>query len=149
MFGDVLADHRIRDGARGYGEVAARPQVPAPELFPEVREFFEQHAGADPFQPLDDLTDALVRAVGDQEVDMVACHLPRDDVQFTLHGNFPQEVADAEGDRPHKDRFAVLRDPDEVDLEVVLAVRPTPVGWHATILPHPGTRLKARGFDHP
>ena len=118
-------------------------------MFPEVGEFLEEHPGADPLQPLDDLAHTLVRAVGDQEVDMVACDLPGDDVEFTLHRYLAEKVADPEGDRPDEDRFAVLRDPDQVDLEVKFAVRSSPVVSHATILPHRGTRLKARGFHHP
>ena len=149
LFRDVFSDHRIGDGARGHGEVPAGPQVTAPELFAEVRELFEQHAGADPLEPLDDLADTLVRAVGDQEVDMVACDLPRDDVEFMLHRYLAEKVADAESHRPDEDRSAVLRDPDQVDLEVKFAVRSSPVVSHATILPHRRTRLKARGFHHP
>ena len=82
-------------------------------------------------------------------MDMVACDLPREDLEFTLHGDLADKVADPEGDRPDENRFPVLRDPDQVDLKLIFAVRPTPVAWHATILPHPGTRLKARGFHHP
>lgn len=66
LLSDVLSNHRFGDGPRGHGEVAARPQVPAPERFPEVGEFLEQHAGADPLEPLDEHADALVRTVGDQ-----------------------------------------------------------------------------------
>ncbi len=149
MLGDVFFDHLVCDGPRGHCEVAAGPQVAPPELLAQVWELFEQHAGADPFEPLHNLADALMRAVGNQEVDMVACHLPGDNGQFTFHRDFPEEVAHPEGHRPDENRLAVLRDPDEVDLEVIFAVRPTPVAWHATILPHPGTRLKARGFHHP
>ncbi len=123
--------------------------MPAPELFPEVGELLEEHRGADSLEPLDDLAHALVRAVGDQEVDMVACHLPGENRQFMFHRNLAEEVADPDGHRPHEDGLPVLRDPDEVDFEIMLAVRPTPVSWHATILPHPGARLKARVFDHP
>ena len=123
--------------------------MPAPELFAGVRELFEQHAGADPLEPLHDLADALMRPVGNQQVDMVACHLAGDNGQLPLHRNLAEQVADAEGHRSHENRFAVLRDPDQVDLEIIFAVRPTPVAWHATILPHPRPRLKARGFDHP
>jgi hypothetical protein len=149
LLGDVLFDHRVRDGSRGDGEVAARPQVAAPELLAQVWELFKQHAEADPFEPLDDLADALMRPVGNQEVDMVACHLAGDNSQFPFHCNLAEQVADAEGHRPHEYRLAVLRDPDQVDLEIKFAVRPTPVAWHPTILPHPRTRLKARGFHHP
>lgn len=149
MFSDVLFDHRIRDGPRGDGEVAARPQVAPPELLAQVGELFEEHAGADPLEPLDDLAHALVRAVGNQQVDMVACYLAGEDGQFPFHRDLAEQVAHPEGHRSHEDRLAVLRDPDQVELEVIFAMRPTPVAWHATILPHPGPRLKARGFHHP
>ena len=149
MLGDVLFDHLVRDGARGHREVAAGPQVAAPELLAQVGELLKEHPGADPLEPLDDLAHALVRAVGEQEVDMVACHLPRDDGEFMFHRDFAEQVAHPEGHLAHENRLAVLRDPDQMDLEIILAVRPTPVAWHATILPHPRTRLKARGFDHP
>ena len=115
---DVLFDQRIRDGARGDREVASGPQVAAPELPAEVGEFLQEHPGADPFQPLGDHADTLVRAVGDQEVDMVTCDLPLQDFEFMLHRNLPEEVADAEGHRPHEHRLPVLRDPDEVGLAV-------------------------------
>jgi len=74
---------------------------------------------------------------------MVACHLPGENCQFLFHCNLAEEIADAENHQPDKDRLAVLQDPNQVDLEVLFAVRPTPVDWHATLLPHPGTRLKA------
>ncbi len=80
---------------------------------------------------------------------MVACALPRDDVEFPLHRHLADEIADPEGDRPDKDRLAVLRDPDQVDLAVIAGVRSDPVLSHATILPHPSLHLKARGFDQP
>lgn len=91
----------------------------------------------------------MVRAVGEQRVAMVACDLPRDDLEFPLHRNLADEVADAEGHRPHRNWLQVLRDPDQMDFAVQSGVRADPVLSHATILPHPSLRLKARGFDHP
>ena len=61
---------------------------------------------------------------------MVACHLPREDGQFPFHRNLAEEVAHPEGHRPHEDRFAVLRDPDEVELVMVRAMR-TEADLHA------------------
>ncbi len=94
-----------------------------------------------------DQSDRQARVI--HALDIVACHLPRENRLFPLQRDLPEQIADAEGHRPYKDRFAVLRDPDEMDLEIRLAVRPTPVAWHATILPLPGTRLKARVFHYP
>jgi hypothetical protein len=146
---DVLVDHLVRDVPRRDREVAAGPQVPAPELLPEVGELLKENPGRGALEPLDNGADALVGAVGEEEVDMVACDLPREDLEFALHGDLADEVADPEGDRPDEDRFPVLRDPDQVDLAVKSGVRADPVLSHAFILPHPSLRLKARGFHHP
>jgi hypothetical protein len=80
---------------------------------------------------------------------MVACDLPLQDFEFMLHRNLPEEVADAEGHRPHEHRLPILRGPDEVGLAVRFGVRSNPVVAHATILPHPVLRLKARVFTIP
>lgn len=133
----------------GHGEVAAGPQIPTPELLSEVGELLRENAGGGPFEPLDHRADALMGTAGEQQVDMVPCDLPRDDLEFPLHRNLADEVADAEGDRPHKHWFPVLRDPDQMDFAVKSGVWADPVFSHATTLPHPSLRLKARGFDHP
>jgi len=49
---------------------------------------------------------------------MVACDLPLKDFEFMFHRNLAEQVARAEGNRPHEDRFPVLRDPDEVGFAV-------------------------------
>ena len=147
MLRDVFFDHRIHDGARGDREVAAHPQVATPELFPEVGELLKEHAGGDALEPLHDLTHALVGAAGDQTWSRAT--FPERMVSSCSIAMSRKQVADAEGHRPHEDRFPVLREPDEVDHKIIFAMRPAPVVWHATILPHPETRLKARVFHHP
>ena len=79
---------------------------------------------------------------------MVACHLRGENRQFLFHCNLAEEIAHAENRQPDKDRVAVLRETNQVDPELRFTVLPTLVDWHATILPHPGTRLMARVFDH-
>jgi len=143
-YAHVLFDHRLGEDPRGHGEVPAGPQVPALGLCAEVRKFLQEHAGADPLEPLDERADALAWAVGDQKLDMVACHLPGENRRFMSHRDLPEQIAEAEERRADEDRFPEPRDPDEVNLEVIPAVRPTPVAWHATILSHFGTRPKAR-----
>jgi len=64
----------------------------------------EEHPGADPLEPLDDLAHAPVRAVRDQEVGMVACHLPGENRQFMFPRNLAQEIAGVEGHRPRSGR---------------------------------------------
>jgi hypothetical protein len=115
MYSLIIA---VRGGARGDQKVAPCPQVSPPELLPEVVEFLEEHPVADPFQPLDDHADPLVRTVGDQEVDMVACDLPIKGFGFMRQHNLAEEVADSEGNRTHEHRFPIIRDPDEVGFAV-------------------------------
>ena len=45
--------------------------------------------------------------------------------------------------------FTIFRYPDDVRFQVRFRVRSVPVVTHATTLPRPSLRLKARGFHHP
>ena len=99
MRGDGLCNPRLRDGPRGGGDGAAGPQGAAPDLVAEVRALREPHPGADARPPLDDLADPLVRAVGEQEVDLVACALPGAKVAFRPPRALAAEVADPAGHR--------------------------------------------------
>ena len=146
---DVLVDHLVGDVPRRDREVPTRPQMPPPELFPEVGELLKENPGRGAFEPRDNRADVLVGTVGEEQVDMVACDLPRENLEFPLHRDLAEEVAHPEGDRPDEDRFSVLRDPDPVDLAVKAGMRADPVFSHAPILPQPSLRLKARGFHHP
>jgi hypothetical protein len=103
--------------------------VATPELFPEVRDLLEQHAGTEALQPLHDLADTLWQVTENPEVAMVACPLPGAYRQFPLHGNLAEEIADLETCTG----FRSLRDPAQVALGRGLTLRPTPVAWHATI----------------
>jgi len=51
--------------------------------------------------------------MGEDEVDMVACDLARDDVQFMLHRDLPDEVAhtDGGGTSPRDSRALRCRSP--------------------------------------
>jgi hypothetical protein len=47
----------------------------------------------------------MVPEVGDQEVDMAACHLPGENGQFPLHRNLAQSFADPEASGPTRTGF--------------------------------------------
>ena len=143
---DVLSNHRVRDGSCTHGQIPPGPQVAAPELLPEVRVLLKEDPRRDALEPLDNRTDVLVRAVGEEEVDMVACDLPRENLELPLHRNLAEKVADADGHWPDEHRFPVLRDPDQVDLQVKFGMRPDPVLSHATIIPQPCASPEGEGF---
>jgi hypothetical protein len=68
-------------------QVSSRPEMPSPELLPELGKLLQQHPRADPLQPLHNLADLLVRPIRNKQVNMVARDLAGNDLQFMLHGD--------------------------------------------------------------
>ena len=132
---DVLVDHVVGDGAGGHGEVAARPEVPAPELTLEVRELLQQEPRTRSLEPLHDLADVLVSAVAEEQVHVVRGDFARDDLEIVLGRNLPQQVTGPDGDRSRQHPLTVLWDPDEVNLEVVTRVAAKAVSSHDATSP--------------
>src|SRR5215475_9749538 len=97
---NILLNHFIGHIARADRQIAARPEVPPPKLLAQMREFLQHQPRADPFEPLHDLTDVLMRLVLQKHMDMVARHFARDNLQLMLQGNLPQDVSHPEGYLP-------------------------------------------------
>ena len=91
----------------------------------------------------------LVRTVGQEDVDVVACNLTRDNVQLMFHRDLTNEVAHTNHYRTDEHLFTIFRYPDDGRFQVRFRVRSVLVVTHATTLPRPFLRLKARGFHHP
>lgn len=63
--------------------------MPPPALFPELRELLKENPRRGPFEPLDNRTDVLVRAVGEEKVDT---HQPPDSLStFTIYQIAPSD----------------------------------------------------------
>jgi hypothetical protein len=90
-----------------------------------------------------------MRTMRQENVDVVACNFPRNDVQLVFHRNLTNKVAHTNRYRTHEHLFAIFRYPDQVDFQVRFRVRSVSVVAHATTLPRSSLRLKARGFHHP
>ena len=105
------------------------------------------------FKPLEevagDRADVLIRAIGHKHVDVIACHFSRQHGQLVLHRYLSDQIAHTNRHLPSQHALPILRDPDQVDFEVGFRVRSVAIPPHATTLPRPSLRLKARGFDHP
>ena len=89
-----------------------------------------------------------MRTVGQEDVDVVACNLTRDNVQLMFHRDLTNEIAHTNRYRTDEHLFTIFRYPDDVRFQVRFRVRSVPVVTHATTLPRPSLRLKARGFHH-
>jgi len=71
LFGNVLLNHLIRDGSRAHCQIPSGPNVPPPQLLPQMWEFLKEHPRTRPFQPLHNFTHVLMGMVGYKYVNMV------------------------------------------------------------------------------
>src|SRR5574337_1613188 len=90
----------------------------APAKFAQVRELLKEDPGADAFEPLHDGADLLMGTVGEEQVELVACHLTRENLQLMLERDLADEIAHTNGDGPHEERLPILGNPDHVDFEI-------------------------------
>ena len=97
--------------------------MPTPKLFPETRELLKKDPGAGPLQPLHDLADFLGGPIGQEDVNMVACDFPGDDLQFMFRRNPADEFSHTKSDIACQHGLPILWNPDYMNLQVALRVR--------------------------
>ena len=90
-----------------------------------------------------------MRSVRYENVDVVACNLTRNYVQLMFHRDLTNQIAHTNRYWTDQHLFTIFRYPNDVRFQVRFRVRSVPVVTHATTIPRPYLRLKARGFDHP
>ena len=149
MFCDICFDHLVSDRTRAHCQISSGPKMSTPELLPEVRKLLKKHSRTCPLQPLYYPAYILVRKIRNQNVNMVASNLPRNNLDLMFHGNLPDQVAHTYRHRPNQYLLTVFRNPYQVNFNIVCRVRAFTVPSHATILHDSSLRLKARGFHHP
>ena len=87
-----------------------------------------------------------MRTVGQEDVDVVACNLTRDNVPLMFQRDLTNEIAHTNRYRADEHLFTIFRYPDDVRFQVRFRVRSVPVVTHATTLPRPSLRPKGEGF---
>ena len=115
-----------------------------------MRKLLKEYARTYPFQSLHNLAYFLMRAIRNQDVNMVARYFFRYYVNLMLHRYLPDQVAHTHSYFPCQYLPPVFRYPDQMNLQVILRVRTYSVLFHVTILHYYSLCLKARGFlDFP
>ena len=71
LFGNVLLNHLIRNGPGAYCQIPAGPNMPAPQLLPEIWKFLKEQPRTRPFQQLHYFANVLMGMVGNEDVNMV------------------------------------------------------------------------------
>ena len=93
--------------------------------------FLQHHPGADPFAPLDNLADVLVWLVWDEHMDVIARHLPCNNVNLVLDGNLPQYVPRSDRHLARQHPLPLLGNPDQMHLQVRFCMCPLLVTSHS------------------
>jgi hypothetical protein len=131
---DVVHDGFVGHMARARHKVPPPPYVPTPEFPTESLEFDQHLSRGLALDPLHQLTYRDMRWYRHKDVHMVGRNMP-------LHNFYVPGFADLTDQIPHsfsygssQNGLAVLRDPNEVILDVVDCVAGSPVVFHAASL---------------
>ena len=70
-----------------------------------------------------------------QKVHVIFAHVPLQDEDVQSSANLADQIPDSMTNYPHQHRFAILRHPDQVQVDLEYAVRTMTVLVHGPILP--------------
>ena len=88
-----------------------------------------------PLQPLHQPADCDLRRDRYQKVHVIFAHVPLQDEDVQSPANLADQIPDSMTNHPHQHRFAILRHPDQVQVDLEYAVRAMTVLVHGPILP--------------
>ena len=71
LLSNVLLYHLIRNGPVADCQIPAGPNVPTPQLPPEMWKFLKEYPRTRPFQPLHNFAYVMMRMIGYEHVNMV------------------------------------------------------------------------------
>ena len=119
---DVFLDEFVGDGATGNGAVTSGPEMSSPEDFCKVGTVLEKRMSALSFDVLHHVTDGELGWIGNEEMDVIRGHLPRDDADINLGTESTDESTDGLAQFAYEHPLSVLGYPDEMDFQIVFCV---------------------------
>ncbi len=140
---DVLFDDFVGDVAATHTEVAARPQMSAPELLLQMRELAHHLVGRLPLQQLHESADRDARRHTQEQMNMILRHVPFDDRDFEATAYLADQFSESQPDFTAHHGFTILRDPHDVQVDAEDRVRAVPVLCHPANLPRGRKPAKA------
>ncbi len=154
LFFDVLLDDFVGHVAARHAEVPACPQMASPELLSQMWKLTHQFVGTLPFQHLEQTTNGQARRHTHEQMDVIAGDVPFHDRNFMRAADFPDQFTDPCANFTSHDGFAVLRHPDDVQMNTKNSVRAMSVFCHEDRLYHARENLlksspKGEGFNPP
>ena len=127
---NVLLDDFVGDVATADAEVSARPHVTTPELLSQVRKLMHHFIRTLPFQHLEQPADGHLRWNAHKQMDMIFRDMPLDDGDLLIAADLSNQLSETGADFTCHDRLTILRDPDQMQMNLEGSVRAAPVIFH-------------------
>jgi hypothetical protein len=131
---NVLLDNLIRHVAGACSEIATRPQVASPKLSAQLAKLLHHPSAATPFDSLHQLTHRYLRRYRHQQMYVVHCYVPAQDVHIQRSTRLPNQLAQATRYLSAQYWLAILGDPHQVVFQIVNCVRRLAVAHTAIVL---------------
>ena len=130
LFFDVLLDDFVRDVAATDTKVAARPQMPPPELLPQMWKLVHQLVRTLPLQHLEQPTDGQARRHAHEQMDVIAGDMSFHNRDFMRAADFADQLSNSGADLAAHDWLTILRDPDDVQVDAKDRMCAMPIFCH-------------------
>jgi hypothetical protein len=134
LFFDVLLDGFISHIAARYTKVSACPDVASPELLSQVWKLLHQLVATLPLEHLEQAADRDSWRHAHKQMNVVARHMPFDNGDFLASADFADQFSQSRANFTSDDGFAILRHPDNVQVDAENRVCAMPILCHARTL---------------
>lgn len=150
VFHDGIVGHVAATAAK----VASRPDVPSPKFLPQMRKFVQQLVGRLPLQALQKSADRNLRRYRHEQVNMVLRHMPLENRNIMMTTDLPDQIPNPCPNFARQHPTPILRNPDQMQMNLVHSVRAMPIVFHAPNLAYRKQKLlkpspKGEGFNPP
>ena len=154
LFFDVLLNDFVSDVAAGNAKVASRPEVASPELLSQMWELTHQLVGTLPFQHLEQPANRQTWRHAHEQMNVVAGDVPFHNRDFVSTADFADQLSESCANFTSHHGFAILCDPDDVQVDAKNRVCAMPIFCHGKGLYHARENLlksspKGEGFNPP
>jgi UDP-N-acetyl-D-mannosaminuronate dehydrogenase len=130
----VFHDHLIRHISRTRHKIPPAPNMPSPIFFLDVRKLHQNFPRRLSLHVLHQLTGRYMRRGRDKQVHMIPRNMPFQDLHIIGQTDLPNQLSDSQCHLLGQDRLPVLRDPYEMQFDVVSGMRRGSVELHAAII---------------
>jgi len=130
----IFHDHLVRHIPRTCHKVPPRPNVPSPISLLDVGKLHQDFPRCLPFDILHQLACRYMRRCRNKQMHMIPRNMPLQNLDIIGQTDLSDQLSDPNRYLFRQDRLPVLRNPYEMQLDVVTAMGRGPIKLHAVII---------------